>query len=98
MNINKAQLKQLIEAVIREAEDMAKKPTNVTEPEPEKPEASNDDLRDTSPEVMKYSRELEHKLKAMKGTKIELYVKHGVKKGRKEFRTLLQKMAQDARL
>jgi hypothetical protein len=46
---------------------------------------------------MKYSRELEQKLKAMKGTKIELYVKHGVRKGKQEFRALLRKLAQDAR-
>lgn len=93
MNINKAQLKKLIEAVIREAEDLAKP----ADPEADKPEASPEDLKDPSPEVMKYSRELEQKLKAMKGTKIELYVKHGVKKGKAEFRNLLRKMAQDAR-
>lgn len=89
MNINKAQLKKLIEAVIREAEDLAKPPT----PEPEETPLPPD----PDPEVIKYSRELEQKLKAMKGTKIELYVKHGVRKGKQEFRALLRKMAQDAR-
>lgn len=94
MNINKAQIKKLIEAVIREAENMAKA---TTISEPEKPEASPEMLKDPSPDTMRYSRELEQKLKAMKGTKIELYVKHGVKKGKQEFRQLLQKMAQDAK-
>jgi len=89
MNINKAQLKKLIEAVIREAEDLAKPPT--TEPD-EGPLP-----QDPDPNVMRYSRELEQKLNAMKGTKIELYVKHGVRKGKHEFRALLRKLAQDAR-
>ena len=94
MNISKSQIKKLIEAIIHETEAMAN-PT--TTPEPEKPEATPDELRDPSPETMKYSRDLENKLKSMKGTKIELYVKHGVKKGKSEFRNLLRKMAQYAR-
>ena len=92
MNISKAQIKQLIEAVIREAEDMTKQPDN-TEPE-EGPLSA-----DPNPELAqaKHTQELEQKLKSMKGTKIELYVKFGVKKGKQEFRSLLQKMAQEAR-
>lgn len=114
MNINKAQLKQLIEAVIREAEEKEKEkkypsghgpiekdPSKLAYPKgqfpPVKQSQGPEPEGETDPDVMKYSRELEQKLKAMKGTKIELYVKHGVKKGKQEFRTLLQKMAQDAR-
>ena len=92
MNISKAQIKQLIEAVIREAEDMTKQPTSTEPDESPLPADPNPELAQA-----KHTQELEQKLKSMKGTKIELYVKFGVKKGKQEFRSLLQKMAQEAR-
>ena len=92
MNINKAQIKKLIEAVIREAEDMTKQPAPTEPDEGPLPADPNPELAQA-----KHTKELEDKLKSMKGTKIELYVKFGVKKGKQEFRALLQKMAQEAR-
>ena len=92
MNISKAQIKQLIEAVIREADDMTKQPINTEPDEGPLPADPNTELAQA-----KHVKELEDRLKSMKGTKIELYVKFGVKKGKQEFRALLQKMAQEAR-